>query len=213
MDRRRKTAAQKERTKRERIARRDRRERQRTWSLAGQAAHLANMPINFSLTLSSHHLADEYGASPNFLSQSPERQELRIWAALRRVAQRHEVQWIAARAPEHDKGKGRHVHIVAHMPSDAAMRDAISAIERITGVSAAWIDGRGLSLGHHLHGVIAKSPGGAWMMQRDVIGEPGNPHLMAYVAKGSGKRRVDGQHRLSQDLRALTTEHIDKDSA
>lgn len=208
MDKRFKTAAQKARTKRERIDRRDRRQREREWIAAGQAADRAGVPVDFALTLSLHHLVAEYGASERFLSLSPERQELRIWAALRRVAQRHGVPWVALRAPEHDRTKQRHVHIGAHMPSDSALRDAITTIERITGVSAGWIDCRGRSLGRWVHGVVAKSAGGAWMIQRDVVGEPGNPHLIAYLAKGSGKRRVAGQHRLSKDLRQLATEHM-----
>lgn len=213
MDRRRKTAAQKERTKRERLARRAKRQRQHRWNAAGQAAHLADLPINFSLTLSLDRLPEERGASSRFIGKTTQRQELTIWVALRCVAKRHGVRWIALRAPEHDRGKGRHLHIAAHMPTDAAMRDAISALERITGVSAAWIDGRGRSLGRWVHGVIAKSPQGAWMIQRDIAGEPGNPHLVAYVAKGAGKDRVDTQHRMSKDLIAITEEHMEKLSA
>jgi hypothetical protein len=209
MDKRFKTPAQKARTKRERLDRRNRRHREREWIAAAHAADQAGSPVNFLLTLSLHHLADEYGASERFLGlSSPENQELRIWAALRRVAQRHGVQWLALRAPEHDRTKQRHVHIGAYMPSDRALRDAIASVERITGVSAGWIDSRGRSLGRWVHGVVAKSPGGAWMIQRDVIGERGNPHLIAYLAKGSGKRRVEGQHRLSQDLRHLAAQHM-----
>ena len=209
MDRRRKTSRQKERTKRDRLARR----RKRKWNAAGQAAHLAALPINFSLTLSLQHLPEERGASSRFIGKTPQQQELTIWAALRRVAKRHGVRWVALRAPEHDRGKGRHLHIAAHMPTEAAMRDAISALERMTGVSAAWIDCRGRSLGRWVHGVIAKSPDGAWMIQRDIAGEPGNPHLVAYVAKGAGKDRVDTQHRMSRDLIAITEEHMGKVSA
>lgn len=213
MDRRRRTPAQKERTRRERLASRDKRHRQRRWIAAGQAAHLAGAPLNVALCLSLRHLADEYGAHPDFLGLSPEQQERRIWIALRRVAHRHGVAWIAARAPEHDRTKGRHVHLAAHLPTDAALRDAIATVERITGVSAAWIDGRGRSLGRHHHGIVAKSPRGAWLIQRDVAGEPGNPHLLAYISKGSGKHHVAGQHRLSAELLSLTTEHMQKASA
>lgn len=199
MGRKRLSDAERKHRDRERIDKR----RAERWTAAALAAHSAGYPINTFVTVTLHRFDErERGARALFIAADFKTQESRLWAALRRVAQAHCGVWIAMRAPEHDRGKGRHVHIACHLPDDASRMDAIVAMERVTGAATAWFKPRGARLGR-LHGVVAKSAGGAWMIQRDMGSDPGNPNLIDYIAKASGKAKVEAQHRLSDDLSAL----------
>lgn len=200
-DRRRKTREQKAKTYRARIARRLARQREQDWLEAAQRADDDDLPLNFALTVTFRALAQET-CCPAFMALSDAEKAKAIWAALRRVAASNGVEWIAARAPEYDSRKGPHLHVAAHMPDAVAMQEAVAAIERVTGAPAAWQALRGRRLGR-VQGVIAISPGGGWMAQRDMGSDRGNPGLLRYVAKGAGKHRAEGQHRLSNALCAL----------
>jgi hypothetical protein len=202
-DRRRRTDAQKARTRRKRLERQATARRKSDWTAAAHIADRHGVRLNAMITLSLSLLADEYGAAPDFLALDPCEQDKRIWSALRRASRRMGFPFVAMRAPEHGGKRKRHVHIVFHAPDDRALLEAVSAIERITGTRAAWTDSRGKHLGNQ-HGVVALSGAGAWMVQRDVGDTPGNAGLISYVAKGQGKTHVDAQHRLSRDLIALT---------
>jgi hypothetical protein len=134
--------------------------------------------------------------------------EKRLWAELRMVAARAHVPFLAARGPEHDKTRGLHLHLSLHLPNSAAVKDVIDTIGRLTGAFAAWVDMRGRTLrsgGRATRGVVAKSECGGWMIQRhDPTANGLSVDLITYMAKGSGKSKVTGQHRLSNDLTALT---------
>ena len=98
--------------------------------------------------------------------------------------------------------------MVLHLPDTRALRDAIEAIERLTGAPAARApDMRGKTLpggGRPTHGVVAMSACGGWLLQRHVEAAGGSGVALAsYAAKGSGKAKVEGQHRLSDSLSAL----------
>lgn len=201
-DRRRRTEAQKAKTQRDRRDRHARQQREDIWRKAALAAHANGHPLNIAFTISQSALVAEDGHREDFTALTHEEQEKRMSAALRRLAQKHGIPWLSLRAPEYDPTKKRHVHIVAHFPEDA-MREAIGAIERLTGVPATLLDLKGVRLGKRLQGVIAKSSNGSWMAQRDLFNVPGNPALVGYVSKGSGKHRVQGQHRASTALLEL----------
>lgn len=206
MDKRRKTEAQKARTRRARIDRQSAQRRRRKWQEAGRIAHEAGLPFSFHLTLTWGVIDnDDYRPSAGISDLPHAERARRVWNALKRIADRRGVPWIAARAPEYDRNKRHHLHLAGHMPHDA-LRDVITTIERVTGAPAAWTDLRGRRLGR-LQGVLAKSEGGGWLLQRDVQGETGNPYLLRYIAKGSGKRTAEGQHRLSRDLTAMLNEN------
>jgi hypothetical protein len=141
------------------------------------------------------------------LGLPPAERDRRVWAALRRVASRHAVPFVAVRAPEHDRQRGQHLHLALHLPGDDAIRDALAAIERLTGALAddVTITGRPLSgLGRQRQGVVAASPCRGWMLQRAVTGGGGSAVALAqYLAKSAGRDVALGQHRLSNALAAL----------
>jgi hypothetical protein len=207
-DGRRKSEAAKAATKKARIARASARRRVINWSGAASAAEAAGYPLNVALHITWSTLIKRERRDDHFLSLPAVERERRIWSALRLVAARAGVPWLAARAPEHDRrGRGLHLHLVLHLPNVAAIRDALGVVERLTGATAAWIIPSGRTLrgnGRHHHGVVAMSACGGWFMQRRVetLGGSGAA-LAAYAAKGDGKALVEGQHRLSNDLTAL----------
>lgn len=135
------------------------------------------------------------------------KREKRLWAELRMVATRAGVKFIAGRAPEHDKTHGLHLHVTIHLPNIRAITDAIETIGQLTGAPAVWCDMRGRCLrssGRTTRGVVAKSACGGWLLQRqDPASNGSSVDLVTYTAKGTGKSKVEGQHRLSNDLAAL----------
>ena len=209
-DGRRKTAAQKAKTATARLARADTHRRQQRWTAAAIAASAAGFQLNFLLTVSWPKIEDGDRRSGHILAKKIVERETHLWSELRQVAARADVEWIAARAPEYDKTRGQHIHIPGHLPHDGALRDAINVVETLTGAPAIWTEMRGRTLrgnGRISHGCVAMSENGCWLLQRHVATAGGSGFaLAAYAAKGTGKAKVEGQHRLSNALLTLLRE-------
>jgi hypothetical protein len=206
-DKRRKTQAQKARTKARRIAKATAKRRLLTWTEAAKAAERAGHPINVALHITWSALMGGDRREGHILGRPAVTRERRVWSALRLVAARARVPWLAGRGPEHDQTRGLHLHLVLHLPDTAALRDAIAVVERLSGAPAEWTDMRGRTvhgLGRGHRGVVACSACRGWFMQRNDPEWGGTAALLAYVAKGTGSDRVEGQHRLSNELVALT---------
>jgi len=205
-DKRRKTPAQKAKTAVARIARAAGRRRLRLWAAAAPVALSAGYPLNIALTVTWAALQDGDRRLGHILDIGTVEREKRLWAELRMVAARAGVEWIAARAPEHDRTRGLHLHLAMHLPDSRAMRDALEVVEGLTGAPAVWCDMRGRTLrggGRVTQGVVAMSACGGWLLQRHVpTGNGSGEHLAKYAAKGTGKAKVEGQHRLSNELAA-----------
>lgn len=212
IDRRRRTDAEKARTRAKRQAKASERRRQAQWIAAAIAAADAGTPFNVAVHLTWFNLAngDRRGGRSDILGLDLAEREKRVWAALRQIAVRHGVDWIAARAPEYIGHRGQHLHLAVHLP-DMALADVIEAVQRLTGVPAEWVDFRGRSsrsAGRNSRGVIGRSACGGWLIQRNTRkGADGGSGIMAYAAKGDGKAQVEGQHRLSNAAAALAREH------
>lgn len=199
LDKRVKSEAAKLKTRRARDARREVYRRERYHLSAAQAAAAAGFPLNFAIMVSWSALGidDARGA------------ELALWSALRSCAAGSGFPWVALRAPEKVAGRGgRHVHFVCHVPDDAARLRIIQLIAEKTAAPPAWvsteIEGRRLQdRGHRISGVMNKSRGGEWLVQRNIPRLGGIDTLVKYDAKASGKAAVDGQHRLSQKLKLM----------
>ena len=101
-DRRKKTPAQKAKTAAARIARASGRRRVQLWSAAAPAASSAGYPLNTALTITWAALQDGDRRLGHILDMAAVEREKRLWSELRMVAERAGVEWIAARAPEHD---------------------------------------------------------------------------------------------------------------
>ena len=206
-DGRRKSEATKTATKRARIARASARRRLNTWSSAASAAEAAGYPLNVALHVTWSALVEGERREGHVLGLPAVERERRLWSALRLVAARARVPWLAVRAPEHDTRRDLHLHVALHLPDAAAIRDAIGVVERLTGSPAERVDMRGWSVrggGRTHYGVVARSGCGGWFLQRRVEALGGSGvALVAYAAKGDGKAAVEGQHRLSNALSAL----------
>ena len=124
-DKRRKTPAQKAKTAAARLARAATRRRVQLWTAAAPAASAAGYPLNTALTITWAALQDGDRRRGHILDMDMVEREKRLWSELRLVAARADVEWIAARAPEHDRTRGLHLHMVLHLPDTRALRDAI----------------------------------------------------------------------------------------
>lgn len=215
-DRRRKTPAQKAKTVAARLARAATRRRVQLWTAAAPAASAAGFPLNTALTVTWTALQDGDRRPGHILDVDAVKREKRLWSELRLVAARAGVEWIAARAPEHDRTRLLHMHITLHLPDTRALRDALDVVERLTGAPASWCDMRGRTLrggGRATRGVVAISACGGWLLQRHVEAAGGSGVALAtYAAKGTGKTKVEGQHRLSNSLSALSRQWQAKDT-
>lgn len=208
-DRRRRSEASKAKTKAARIARASARRRVKKWTAAASAAEVSGHPLNIALHVTWSALKDGDRRSGHILDRPAAECERHLWSGLRMVSARAGVPWLAARGPEHDRRRRLHLHAVVHLPDVAAVRDAIDEVERLTGAPAAWIIPAGRTLrgnGRTHHGVVAMSACGGWMLQRRIEGKGSGLGIAAYAAKGNGKARVEGQHRLSNELAALVRE-------
>ena len=201
------TPAQKAKTATARNARADTHRRQRRWAEAALAASAAGYPLNFMLTVTWPKIDDGDRRPGHILEKPTVDRENHLWSELREVAARARVDWIAARAPEYDKTRGQHLHIAGHLPNDDALKDALNVVEHLTGAPAMWSDMRGRTLrggGRMSQGCVAMSANGGWLLQRHMATAGGDGFtLAAYAAKGAGKAKVAGQHRLSNALLAL----------
>lgn len=138
----------------------------------------------------------------------PEQQRISLfWAGLRRIAKKHEIAFIALRAPDYDRTRGHHLHLAAHMP-DAAQRAITSLLERVTGSRLRgdlFPNGRKETYqGRVCYGVVARGNDGAWMLQKNT--QPtivGTKRVTDYMIKNSGSEHVQAQYRLSNALSAL----------
>lgn len=193
-DGRRRSPAQKARTRLRRQAKADQRRRRSEWSRSVDAAMQAGFPINTHVTVLSDvdHIEEITSA---------------MWRRLRRLMQRKGLPFYAVRAPEYARNRGQHLHIALYLPP-SLYGDVATALVEVTGARmAGWFDVAGRSLGSTL-GVVAKSDCGGWMLQRHVEGAGGCPkRLIAYAAKGDGKHKAIGRHQRSGELTQLTREH------
>lgn len=206
VDRRRKSPAEKEQSAATRVARDATKRRVAEWTAAAEAAEAAGYPINVALHITWSALAGGECRPGHCLGLAAPKREVRIWSGMRQVAARAKVPWLAARAPEYDRKRGLHLHTMLHLPDEAALRDAVRQIEKLTGAPAEWIDPAGRSVrsaGRTTHGVVARSACGGWLLQRNVAALGASIGIAAYAAKGDGKAHVEGQHRLSNALSAL----------
>ncbi len=206
-DRRLRTPAQKAASAAARLARAATRRRRQLWTAAAPASEAAGYPLNTAITITWAALEGGDKRRGHILAMGEIEREKRLWSELRFVAARAGVEWIASRAPEHDRKHGLHIHLPMHLPDTGALSDALDVVERLTGAPAAWRDMRGRTLrggGRTTHGVVAMSACGGWLFQKHVAAMGGSSIALAsYAAKGSGKSKVEGQHRLSNGLSAL----------
>lgn len=209
-DGRRRSEAEKARSAAARMARASTRRRVTGWIAAASAAEAAGHPLNVALHVTWSALIEGERRAGHCLGLSEVERERRLWRGLRQIAQRARVPWLAARAPEHDRRRGLHLHLVLHLPDASALRHAVEQIERLTGAPAEWIDTGGRAvrgLGRRHHGAVARSACGGWLLQRGIEGLGGGGRgIAAYAAKGDGQAVVEGQHRLSHGLAALARE-------
>ena len=193
-DGRRRSPAQKARTRLRRQAKADQRRRRSEWSRSVDATVQAGFPINAHITILSDvdHIEEITSA---------------MWRRLRRLMQRKGLPFYAVRAPEYARNRGQHLHIALHLPP-SLYGDVAAALVEVTGARmAGWFDVAGRSLGSTL-GVVAKSSCGGWMLQRHVEDAGGCPkRLIAYAAKGDGKHKAIGRHQRSGELSQLTRLH------
>lgn len=101
--------------------------------------------------------------------------------------------------------------MVFHVP-EHAWRDVVAMIEKITGKVAAWFhpEGRTVGKGYDaVHGVVAKSADGSWMLQRNIPALGTNEALIDYIAKQSGKEKTVERHQRSEALMDITRLHAD----
>ena len=193
-DKRRRSEAQRKKTKDARLARADIARRKRRWQASQEAATNAGYPINAHITIVT---SDDLAAITTT-----------VWRKLLRMMRKYNSPFIAVRAPEYARQKRHHLHIALHL--DPANYNEVTAIltqatsEEIGG----WgIDPSGRKLGSNL-GVVASSVRGNWMLQRHIDTLNGSSDtLVEYVAKGCGKRKAIGQHERSQDLLKMTKAH------
>lgn len=116
-DKRYKTAAEKAQTKAKRERRRSDKKRRAEWSAAAIMANANNTPLNHAVTTTWSALTYAEDAATNRLSALSENGKIRrLWSAMKRVADRQGVPWIAARAPEYDRKRGAHLHSVQFLP-------------------------------------------------------------------------------------------------
>jgi hypothetical protein len=207
-DRRRRPDEVKAATKRARIARASARRRVPTWLEAAASAEKLGHPLNVALHITWSALIDGERREGHVLGLPAVARERRLWSALRLVAARARVPWLAARGPEYDQRRGLHLHMALHLPDAAAIRDAIAVVERLTGAPAERLDMRAWTVPgqgkRQFHGTIAVSGCNGWLMQRRVEAlKGGGKGLLRYAAKGDGEVEVEGQHRLSNELVAL----------
>lgn len=205
--RRRSTVAPAER-KAAQLARQDVTRRRRQWLRAAAATEAAGFPLTVAITVTWSACIAADPLPGHALGLPEEARSARLWGGLRRLAKRHGVQaFLAARAPEYDSQKGAHLHLMVHLP-DAALRELVTLIERITGARAENMnmpDGVSMKIGGKLrHGVLARGALGAWMIQRNIrAGDGGTEGFIDYMSKQPRSEKVRTQHRLSGDLLAL----------
>ncbi len=181
----------------------DRRRRAERWRAAAAAAREAGTPLNLFLSVTWHALAVGERCDGHALGGATEAAriaalERRLRDALRRAG----VPWIAARAPEHSRRRGSHVHIALHCP-DVAIPSLVSALARATGAPpAATPDLRAAR--RRRDGRLAASECGGWLAQvnlRPFAG--GDADLIDYATKSARSGPSAPQYRLSHALARL----------
>lgn len=202
-----KTADEKATTLQRKIRRATAKRRQKPWQIAATVALENGTPLTVAIciTWSTCFEADRMEGHSLGL---PEKERVALfWAALRRIAKKYGIEFIALRAPEFDLNRGHHQHLAAHMP-DAAQRAIIRLLEKVTG---AGLRGDIYPNGHResyhgrvCYGVVARGNLGAWMLQKNTrLSTGGTEGAINYMIKGSGSEHVQTQYRLSNALSAL----------
>jgi hypothetical protein len=175
-----------------RLARAAAKRRLTVWTAASDAAAKAGHPLNVALHITWLALMAGDRRDGHVLGAPERDRERRVWSALRLVAARARVPWLAARGPEHGRTRGLHLHLVLHLPDAAALRDAVTVIERLSGAPAEFLDARGKTVGglgrRHL-GVVARSGCGGWMLQRNDPQAGGTGALLAYARRRPARTR------------------------
>jgi hypothetical protein len=179
------------------------------WSAAGSAAVAAGVPLSVVVHITWSACIASEQRHGHWLGLPEAERVNRLWDRLRRLVKRHGIeQFLAARAPEYDTTKGTHLHLALHLP-DAALREVIELIERVTGAPTNQLhlpDGATIRrAGRRLQGVLALGDAGAWLIQkntRPLIG--GEQGFLGYASKAPRSEMVQSQFRLSNDLVALT---------
>jgi len=190
-DKRRRSPAQKERTRRGRQARADKRRRQTEWQTSTQAARRAGYMLDAHITVIAEW-------------ENIEAISAALWRRMRRLMQRNGLPFMAMRAPEYTPRRGHHMHMAQHLP-ERLYGDVASALEAVTGTAMArWFDVSGKSLGN-VAGVVCMAADGSWMLQRHVDGLGGSDErLVQYASKSDGKHKTVGRHQRSAALVELT---------
>lgn len=190
-DKRRRTDAQKRKTREKHLATADKKRRQALWQRSEAAAHAASYPINALITV----LSDSENIK--IVSDS-------LWRRLRRLMARHGLPFYAMRGPEYAPRHKLHLHIALHLP-EALYGDVAAILADVTNKSMApfiYLEGRRLG---GSYGVVTKSQDPTWMLQRHVKWAGGSYlKLVKYTAKGAGKAKAIGRHQRSGELIDLT---------
>ena len=181
------------------------------WRKAGAAVEAAGLPMTVAIciTWSACEAADRNDG--NILGL-PENERVNVvWDRMRRLAAEFGAEaWIAARAPEHDREKGLHLHVGARIPAAAHLR-LIGLIERLTGAPADKVytaPATVIHRGRKCKGVMAHGQLGAWMIQRNLrAGTGGTEGLMRYLRKAPKAAETSAQFRLSQDMLRIARAH------
>lgn len=193
-DRRTRSAAQRSRTKADRLARADKARRKREWLASADAASRAGYPINALITIMA-------GKDIATITDT-------AWRRLRQMLRKNGFPFVAARGPEYTPKKGHHLHIALHLPM-ANYADTVAVLtETLSEEIGSWgIDPTGRTVGDR-SGIVALSKNGGWMLQRHLEFLNGSPEtIVGYAGKGSGKGKAIGRHQRSADLLALTKDN------
>jgi len=146
----------------------------------GQAAEALGTPLRHHLTvrLDGLALSDADGALSGRHPATAVRHLLgllRLWHANRGLP------WVAIWARESSGAQGEHLHMALHLPAERE-HALLEALERWTGEAS---DGKRRKPSSPL---VGRSECRNWDLRRDTRQEPGNPRLMAYLAKAEPNR-------------------------
>ena len=194
-DKRTRTAAQRSRTKADRLARADKARRKREWLASAEAASQAGYPINALITIMA-------GRDIATITET-------AWRRLRQMLRKNSSPFVAVRGPEYTPKKGHHLHIALHLQPETYADTVAVLTETLSEEVGSWgIDPTGKTVGDR-HGIVALSKNGGWMLQRHLQSLNGSPEkLVGYAGKGSGKDKAIGRHQRSADLLHMTKMHL-----
>lgn len=185
--------------------------RQEQWTAAGRAADAAGIALTTTISFTWHALSYGDRREGNILHLSERDRVKQLWDRLRRLLLKHGIGFYAARAPEHDREKGVHLHLSVHVPG-AALPDVVALVERLTGSPRDFFRAPGSANfdkavrwnGRKVYGAVARSFEGGWLIQQNTRpGAGGSEGIMHYITKAPRSQHVASQFRLSNALIAL----------